>query len=78
MGSSMKVLLTGHRGYIGAVLTPMLLERGHEVVGLDSDLYRECTFVGELARVPALEKDIRDAEVDDVAGEIIARASPRT
>ena len=40
----MRVLVTGHRGYIGAVLTPMLLEAGHEVVGLDSDLFAGCDF----------------------------------
>jgi nucleoside-diphosphate-sugar epimerase len=68
MGEQMKVLLTGHRGYIGAVLTPMLLARNHSVVGMDSDLYRSCTFVGELAEVPTLEKDIRDADVDDLRG----------
>lgn len=64
----MKVLLTGHRGYIGAILTPMLLARGHAVTGLDSDIYRTCTFVGELAQTPMKEKDIRDALIDDVAG----------
>jgi nucleoside-diphosphate-sugar epimerase len=64
----MKVLLTGHRGYIGSVLTPMLLERGHSVVGWDSDLYQACTFVGDLAQTPALEKDIRDAQPDDLSG----------
>jgi nucleoside-diphosphate-sugar epimerase len=64
----MKVLLTGHRGYIGAVLTPMLLARNHSVVGMDNDLYRSCTFAGELASVPSLEKDIRDAAADDLAG----------
>ena len=64
----MKVLLTGHRGYIGAVLTPMLLERGHTVTGLDSDIFRACTFAGQLAETPAIEKDIRDAVIDDVAG----------
>ena len=40
----MKVLVTGHQGYIGTVLAPMLLERGHEVSGLDTDLFGECTF----------------------------------
>jgi nucleoside-diphosphate-sugar epimerase len=40
----MRVLLTGHRGYIGTVMTPMLLNAGHEVVGLDSSLYRHCTY----------------------------------
>lgn len=64
----MKVLLTGHRGYIGSVLTRVLLERGHDVTGLDSDLYRACTFVGKLAEVPSIEIDIRDAVVDDVVG----------
>ena len=42
----MKILVTGHLGYIGTVLTPMLLERGHDVVGLDSDLFAACTFAG--------------------------------
>ncbi|TIL76332.1 MAG: SDR family oxidoreductase [Mesorhizobium sp.] len=64
----MKVLVTGHLGYIGSVLTPMLLERGHDVTGLDSDIFRSCTFVGTLAEVPTIEKDIRDIEIDDVAG----------
>ncbi|HKJ62654.1 MAG TPA: NAD(P)-dependent oxidoreductase [Hyphomicrobiales bacterium] len=64
----MKVLLTGHKGYIGSVLTPMLLERGHDVTGYDSDLFRECTFTGELTEVPSIEKDTRDAAIDDVAG----------
>jgi nucleoside-diphosphate-sugar epimerase len=64
----MKVLLTGHLGYIGSVLTPMLLERGHQVTGLDSDIFRSCTFVGTLAHTPLIEKDIRDIEADDVAG----------
>ncbi|MGF1492376.1 MAG: NAD-dependent epimerase/dehydratase family protein, partial [Microcoleaceae cyanobacterium] len=40
----MKVLVTGHKGYIGTVLVPMLLEHHHEIVGLDSDLFERCTF----------------------------------
>ena len=40
----MRVLVTGHNGYIGGVLTPMLLEAGHEVVGLDTDIFVECVF----------------------------------
>lgn len=64
----MKVLLTGHQGYIGAVLTPMLLDRGHAVTGLDSDIFRTCTFVGGLAETAEIEKDIRDIVIDDVAG----------
>lgn len=60
----MKVLVTGHRGYIGSVLTPMLLERGHDVVGLDSDLFRACTFAGALPVVPMLDIDIRDVVIE--------------
>jgi nucleoside-diphosphate-sugar epimerase len=64
----MKVLLTGHCGYIGSVLTPMLMARDHDVVGMDSDLYRSCTFAGELLPIPSLDKDIRDADVEDFVG----------
>jgi nucleoside-diphosphate-sugar epimerase len=65
-----KVLLTGHRGYIGSVMAPMLLEAGHSVVGCDSDLYRRCTFDagGEMADVPSLIKDVRDLEKSDLRG----------
>ena len=66
----MRVLVTGHRGYIGTVLTPMLEAAGHDVVGLDSDLYERCTFApgGEMPFVPTLRKDIRDVEVGDLIG----------
>jgi nucleoside-diphosphate-sugar epimerase len=51
-------------------MTPMLLEAGHEVVGYDSDLYRRCTYsaAGQLANVPAIEKDTRDINIDDFKG----------
>lgn len=64
----MKVLLTGHKGYIGSRLTPMLLEEGFEVVGLDSDLFRKCTFDGKLSVVPEIIKDVRDATEADFDG----------
>lgn len=66
----MKVFLTGHRGYIGSVMAPMLLKAGHSVVGCDSDLYRRCTFDagGEMADVPSLTKDVRDLEKGDLKG----------
>ncbi len=64
----MKVLVTGHRGYVGSVLVPHLLSAGHEVVGMDIDLYRRCSYGEDPVEVPALEKDIRDAEASDFAG----------
>lgn len=62
------VLVTGHRGYIGSRLVPLLLERGFGVVGLDSDLFAECTFSGVLADVPNFTKDVRDVSVEDLQG----------
>jgi len=64
----MRVLVTGHKGYIGAVLVPMLRDAGHEVVGLDSDLYRRCTFTDGMVEVPELQKDVRDVEAGDLRG----------
>ena len=66
----MRVLLTGHLGYIGTVMTPMLLKAGHEVVGFDSDLYARCTFAagGPISKVPSIRKDTRDAAAGDLAG----------
>jgi nucleoside-diphosphate-sugar epimerase len=55
-------MVTGHRGYIGAAMVPMLLEAGHTVVGLDSDLFEQCTFGPGLLDVPALRVDLRDVE----------------
>lgn len=67
---AMRVLVTGHLGYIGTVLTPMLVQAGHEVVGFDSDLYSRCTFSGggEICKVPSIRKDTRDAAASDLAG----------
>jgi nucleoside-diphosphate-sugar epimerase len=64
----MRVIVTGHLGYIGTVLTPMLLKEGYEVVGMDSDLYRASTFGDGLIEIPNIQKDIRDAVVEDFEG----------
>jgi nucleoside-diphosphate-sugar epimerase len=65
----MRVLLTGHDGYIGHVLLPMLLDHGHHVTGLDSFLYEDCGFATEETAPSAVRaKDIREIELDDLRG----------
>ena len=48
----MKVLVTGHKGYIGTVMVPMLLRAGHDVTGCDSDLYQRCTYAAGRQKSP--------------------------
>lgn len=64
----MRVLITGHEGYIGAVLAPFLFAEGHEVIGLDTGYYRDCGFGEEATPVPLIARDIRDVRRDDLAG----------
>jgi len=66
----MRVLVTGHLGYIGSVLAPLLVDAGHDVVGLDSDLYRRATFgdPAALPKLPTIARDLRDVEVEDLDG----------
>ncbi|HEX8968945.1 MAG TPA: SDR family oxidoreductase [Chloroflexota bacterium] len=63
----MKLLLTGHEGYIGSVLGPMLREQGHDVVGLDTDFYQGCDF-SPLTVLPSQRIDLRDVQVDHLVG----------
>lgn len=65
----MRVLLTGHHGYIGSVLASMLVQAGYETVGLDTDLYLGSTYgqwTGE--DIPSIRKDIRDIDENDLQG----------
>jgi nucleoside-diphosphate-sugar epimerase len=64
----MRVLVTGHRGYIGTVMVPMLMQAGHTVVGLDSDLFQECTFRQGIFDVPELRVDLRDVQAPSLEG----------
>ena len=64
----MKVLLTGHKGYIGAVAAPLLQEAGHEVVGLDTDLFAGCDFGNPNPEIPELRRDLRDLSQSDFEG----------
>jgi nucleoside-diphosphate-sugar epimerase len=63
-----QILITGHNGYIGSVMAPLLAQAGHSVVGLDTGYYDACTLAPDLMRVPALRKDIRDLTAADLHG----------
>jgi len=64
----MKVLVTGTEGYIGALLAPVLLDRGHEVVGLDTGFYRDgWLYNNGTTRLPTcINKDLRDITAEDL------------
>src|SRR5258708_6847679 len=64
----MRLILTGHKGYIGAVAGPLLQAAGHEVVGLDSDLFAGCDFGNSNPKMPELRKDLRDLSDSDFEG----------
>jgi nucleoside-diphosphate-sugar epimerase len=64
----MRVLVTGSRGYIGAVMAPMMVAAGHEVVGLDTDLYRRSTFGPWQEPIQTVLKDVRTVEARDLEG----------
>lgn len=65
----MRVLVTGHNGYIGSIMVPLLIDAGLEVIGLDNFMFESCT-VGEddPPSIRTIRKDIRDVEVDDLDG----------
>ena len=64
----MKVLVTGHHGYIGSVMTDVLSKGGHDVTGLDTYLYEGADFGPDAPKVPSLRKDIRDVTPADLRG----------
>jgi nucleoside-diphosphate-sugar epimerase len=64
----LRVLVTGHNGYIGSVLVPALQRAGHRVTGLDSNLFAACTFGPEPPEVDSLEMDVRDIETEQLVG----------
>lgn len=64
----MKVLITGHNGYIGCILVPLVQAAGHEVVGLDNYLFGRCTFGDDVTDVPSHRIDVRDVQREHLEG----------
>jgi nucleoside-diphosphate-sugar epimerase len=64
----MRVLVTGHDGYIGSVLAPLLRDAGHDVVGLDTFFYRGCDFGPATGAIPSRAGDVRDLRPADLEG----------
>jgi nucleoside-diphosphate-sugar epimerase len=64
----MRVLVTGHLGYIGVEMAPLLARQGHEVVGLDTDFFSECDFLAPPESFPTLSVDLRDVTPADLEG----------
>jgi len=64
----MRVLVTGHDGYIGSVMVGVLSRAGHDVTGLDSFLYSGCNFGDEGLTVPSVCRDVRDVCAADLRG----------
>ena len=64
----MRVLMTGHNGYIGSVMSRVFRESGHEVTGLDTFLFEDCTFGTGDDQPPAIRVDLRDVDQEQLRG----------
>ena len=64
----MRVLVTGHHGYIGSVVAPVLVAAGHEVTGVDAFFYRGCDLFDESTNITAVTADVRDLGTADLRG----------
>ena len=68
MGGVVKVLVTGDKGYVGSVLTDVLLHSGYSVVGFDTGYYQECLVESNSTTYPSIGRDIRDISMSDFDG----------
>ncbi len=65
----MRVMVTGHDGYIGTVLVPLFQRAGHSVLGVDNGMFHDCTFVPQdVVADDELWIDVRDLRVEHFEG----------
>jgi nucleoside-diphosphate-sugar epimerase len=64
----MKVLLTGHQGYLGTVMAPVLVAAGHEVTGLDTGWFADNVLGPRPVDPPTIRRDLREVEASDLEG----------
>jgi len=62
----MNVFVTGNNGYIGSVLTKVLIEKGYNVTGFDTNFYKECNLFEDDLQIKQINKDIRNVTGDDL------------
>lgn len=65
----MRIIVTGNKGYIGALMVPMLTKDGHQVTGLDTNFFNDCNFQDEKISIPEIKKDLRDIKYSDLKGQ---------
>jgi nucleoside-diphosphate-sugar epimerase len=63
-----RVLITGHKGYIGSVMAARFARAGYEVAGIDTGYFSSCMLVPDTLENPSKQKDLRELELDDVKG----------
>jgi nucleoside-diphosphate-sugar epimerase len=63
-----KILVTGHQGYLGTVMVPILQQAGHDVVGLDTGFFADCVLGHAPDEVPTIQADLRDVDAAELAG----------
>jgi nucleoside-diphosphate-sugar epimerase len=64
----MRVLVTGHQGYLGTVMVPVLRDAGHDVIGLDSGFFADCVLGAEPHDPTGIRVDLRDAALEHLLG----------
>lgn len=68
MKGILKIFVTGHKGYIGSHLIPLLKEKNYQVTGCDINLFEGCEWETIAKPDKELIKDVRDLNEKDLAG----------